>query len=139
MRSLSIAVIFIAYAIHTNYQPFLDRLDLDIPVDSAAHTMREGAVLNYVFQYNKLESIFLVCSIVILLCGMVFESNFVRAGSALYGFFTWTVRALCCTLLLGVADARFLTTVTIACAKRTSAAASLERRQREPARAISSE
>jgi hypothetical protein len=38
-------------------------------------------------------------------------------------------------LFVGVADVWFLTTVTIACAKRTGAAASVERRRREPARA----
>ncbi len=40
---------------------------------------------------------------------------------------------------LGVADVRFLATVTTACAKRTGAAASVERRRREPDRAISPE
>ena len=41
--------------------------------------------------------------------------------------------------LLGVANVRFLATVTIACAKRTDTAASVERKRRESARAISLE
>ncbi len=90
--SLSIGVIFIAYAINIHYEPFLDRLDLDIPADSSAHVLKEGAVLNYVFQYNKLESIFLLCSITILLCGMIFESSFFLPGSAAYNFLMWMVR-----------------------------------------------
>ncbi len=40
---------------------------------------------------------------------------------------------------VGVADVRFLATVTIACAKRTGAAASVERMRRETAKAISHE
>jgi hypothetical protein len=40
---------------------------------------------------------------------------------------------------IGVADVRFLVTVTTACAKRTGAAASVERRRREPDRVISPE
>jgi hypothetical protein len=89
--SLSVAVIFVSYVVHTKYQPFLDRLDLEVPPDSAEHARAEGAVLNYVFQYNKLEASYLIASMVILLCGMVFESGYLVTSSSGYIFCTWLV------------------------------------------------
>jgi hypothetical protein len=89
--SLSVAVIFMSYVVHTKYQPFMDRLDLEVPPDSAEHTHAEGAVLNYVFQYNKLEASYLIASMVILLCGMVFESGYLVTSSSGYIFCTWLV------------------------------------------------
>ena len=55
--------------------------------------------------------------------------------------FGMVCRLLACwrSLFLGVADVRFLATVTAACANRTGATASVERRRREPARAMSLE
>jgi hypothetical protein len=46
--SLSVAIIFIGYAIQTHYRPFMDQLDLDIAADSVDHVRVDGAVLNYV-------------------------------------------------------------------------------------------
>ena len=89
--SLSVGIIFLSYALHVRVQPFLDRLDLEVPADSAEHARKEGAVLNYVFMYNKLESVYLVCSMVILLCGMVFESGYLANHAAAYGLITWVV------------------------------------------------
>jgi hypothetical protein len=47
--SLSVGIVFISYALHSQIQPFMDRLDLpDFSADSDEHVNREGAVLNYV-------------------------------------------------------------------------------------------
>lgn len=104
--SLSVGIIFLSYALHVRVQPFLDRLDLEVPADSVEHARKEGAVLNYVFMYNKLESVYLICSLVILLCGMIFESGYLRTHAAAYNLITWIVSASCtaqpCRLLLSV-------------------------------------
>lgn len=60
------------------------------PTRLQAH--KEGAVLSYVFQYNRLEGVFLVCAMTILLCGMIFESNFFKPGTHTYILLTWVVR-----------------------------------------------
>ncbi len=85
-------IVFFAYVLHMKYQPFLDRLDLESPGDSVGHVRRDGAVLNYVFKYNTLESVYLITSMIVLLCGMVFQSNFLPDSSAGYIFLTYMVR-----------------------------------------------
>ena len=48
VSSLSVAIIFIGYALQTRFRPFMDQLDLDIAADSVDHIKVDGAVLNYV-------------------------------------------------------------------------------------------
>ena len=52
------------------------------------------ARLAYVFSYNKLESVFLITAITILLCGMVFQSAAITIGSPVYVLLTVLVAVL---------------------------------------------
>jgi hypothetical protein len=45
--SLSVGIIFIAYAIQAHFRPFMDQLDLDMS-EFQEHVQTDGAVLNYV-------------------------------------------------------------------------------------------
>ena len=88
---LSIAIIFISYALQVHCRPYLDHLDLAVPATSIDHVKRHGAVLRYVIRYNLLEETYLLCSLFVLLCGMIFESAVLTRGTTAYLALTYIV------------------------------------------------
>ena len=57
---------------------------------------REGAVLAYVVAFNRVESGYLIASMLTLMAGMVFQSGYVDVSSKTYIFLTVVVRRRCC-------------------------------------------
>ena len=103
-HSLSVAVIFASTLLHLHVQPFMDDLitddagagKADRPVTPlVAHAIKGGANTDmYMFEYNRLESVYLVASMTILLSGMVFQSDIMRPSSSSYTFLTVLVMQL---------------------------------------------
>lgn len=116
--SLSIAVIFASYVVHVRAQPFLPRASVSTKFlrlgdnvspspgsrkkagkkgskrASVIRMSREAAqssMIKYTFDYNTLESAFLIGSLFILLSGMVFESAAVPRGTTSYTVLSVTV------------------------------------------------
>ena len=91
VRSLSVGIVFISYMMHVKYQPFMDQLSVKGGTLSQEHVAKDGSVLSYVFSYNRLEAYYLVASMFVLLCGMIFESAFLLPGSTSYTALTVVV------------------------------------------------
>jgi hypothetical protein len=99
-NSLSVAIIFLSYIFHVRYMPFLDFLNVQGGTLTTDHVTSEGAVLSYSFSYNRLESMYLVGSMFVLLSGMVFESSYLIPGSISYDALTYLVRVADSTAIL---------------------------------------
>ena len=93
-HSLSIAIIFSSYVLQSRFHPFLDVLDIDSTEDTLERFRREGAVLNYVFKYNLLETVYLITSMFVLLSGLAFESTYLQPGTRSYLCLTYLVRGV---------------------------------------------
>ena len=96
--SLSVAIIFVSYALQVHYRPFLEgdnSKQLDI-----TKAVKAGATAAYFIPFNRLEAGYLVTSMVTLLAGMIFQSGSLSVSSRGY---------LALTVVVGTALVGFVT------------------------------
>ena len=80
--SMSVAIIFISYALQVRYRPFLEgdnasQLDL-------LKISQSGAVNVFFLPFNRMEAGYLITSMVTLLAGMIFQSGSLTVSSGGY-------------------------------------------------------
>ena len=94
--SLLVGIIFTSYAMHVHCSPYF------VAENSKrlSNAIREGAVLAYVIPFNRVESGYLITSMITLMAGMVFQSGSVSVSSKVYLALTVSVRHMqCCELV----------------------------------------
>ena len=101
--SLSIAIIFVSYALQVRYHPFLDPDTRPVITKKtiADYAARKDAVRAYAVEYNRLETGYLMTSMFTLLAGMIFQSGYVSVSSKAYVLLTILV-CLCRTVCVRV-------------------------------------
>lgn len=103
---ISVGILFISYALHVHFHPFLDPVKADAVHDRhGASFLTRGVKLVYTFKYNTLETLYLVTSLFILLAGMAFQSGVATVGSGPHVVLTWLVAVVlvtCIGLFVGV-------------------------------------
>lgn len=103
---VSVGIIFVSYALHVHYQPFLDPEPPSAIDDSTGRSLvAQGVQLIYAYKYNSLETLYLITSLFILLAGMAFQSGVTTVGSGPHVVLTWLVAVVlvsCICLFLGV-------------------------------------
>lgn len=105
--SLSIAIIFVSYALQVKYHPFLDPDTRPVVTNKtiAEYAARKDAVHAYAIPYNRLETGYLMTSMFTLLSGMIFQSGYVSVSSKTYLLLTILVRVQLCFLVATGANA----------------------------------
>lgn len=114
--SVSIGVMFTAYVLHARSKPFLPRQSISQTLLELSEHERKASIggkgkaknrrqslvaiaeqvkkqraMTYVVDYNTLESAFLICSMLLLLSGMIFSSAHWSEDSLEYDLLTYTV------------------------------------------------
>ena len=86
--SLLTGIIFFSYAVHVHCKPYFEADNHK----RLAGVVRDGAVKSFIVPLNRVESGYLVTSMIMLLAGMVFQSGYLAVSSNAYMFLVVVVR-----------------------------------------------
>lgn len=73
---MALLILFTSFVIQVYRNPFLPSGKIEIPLEELSQASSHSKLISqYRFDYNLLESAYLICSIFLLLSGLVFESS----------------------------------------------------------------